>query len=275
VGKEKAPCITNERAHGRLTGEQAQQRKNQMVEEVYQQITSNVESKVRKARMRRQTTEDTQDCCKYHRAGALETFRQGECNAGVGAVECGIDGETTGCGNQRLQLQQQKRVFIAESGEGLDCFLAEPAQEADLIVEYVGVFAHSLTGHNEYSTRMAVPGGFLVVAARGNDPRFISLSCCGNAVPTIWTVHGEYGVGVFAAKKIEAGGEVKMDYSWEHLGRERTTCNCGELECRGSLGALLQCGGRRSRERKWRQKIRRSRLARRYGGCRDCGTARA
>jgi hypothetical protein len=273
VEKEKAPCSTDGRARDRLTREQAQQRKDQMVEEVYQHITSNVESRARKARMRRQTVEDTQDCFKCHRAGTLGTCKQGEYNAGAGAVECSIDGETTGCGNQRLHLQHQKRMFIAESGESLGCFQAEPAQEGDLIVEYVGVFAHSLTGHNEYS--MAVPGGFLVVAARGTDSRLINPSCCGNAVPTTWTVQKEYRVGVFAANGIQAGEEVKMDYSWEHLGGERTACNCGEVECRGSLGALLQCGGRRSRERKWQQRIRRSRLARRYGGCRDCGTARA
>jgi hypothetical protein len=122
-------------------------------------------------------------------------------------------------------------------------FLAEPAQEGDLIVEYVGVFTQTLQGHNEYS--MTVPGGFLVAAARENDSRFINHLCCGNVVPTVWIVHGEFRVGVFAAKGIEAGEEVKMDYSWEHLGGERTTCNCGEPECRGELGAPPEGGRRR------------------------------
>jgi SET domain-containing protein len=79
---------------------------------------------------------------------------------------------------------------------------------------------------------MKVPGGFLVAAACGNDSRFINHSCCGNAVPTVWTVHGEFRMGVFAAKGIRTGEEVKMDYSWEHLEVERIACNCGEPEGR-------------------------------------------
>ena len=81
----------------------------------------------------------TLGCYKCLRAGAFGLCGQGECSSGAGAVECGTDGETTGCGNQRLHLQQTKRVFVSSSGGGQGCFLAEKASEGDLLMEYVGV----------------------------------------------------------------------------------------------------------------------------------------
>ena len=193
--------------------------------------------------MRKKTADDTQGCCKCQLAGAFGLCGQGECISGAGAVECGMEGETTGCGNQRLHLQQTKRVFVSRSGGGHGCFLAEKASEGDLLVEYMGVFRNELEGHNEYT--MAVPGGFIVAKTSGNESRFINHSCCGNAVPTVWTVQGAYRVGVFATKEIAAGEEIKMDYSWRHLGGEKTVCNCGELGCRGELGGVAQAANPR------------------------------
>ncbi len=83
-------------------------------------------------------------------------------------------------------MQQTKRVYVSDSGGGQGCFLAEKASEGDLLVEYVGAFRKELEGHNEYS--MTVPGGVLVAEECGKDSRFINHSCCGNAVPTVWTV---------------------------------------------------------------------------------------
>jgi hypothetical protein len=102
VGKEEAPYSAGKATPGRKAKEQAQHQSGQVAADVRKHIEFNVETKARKASMRKQTACDTQDCCKCRRAGAFGICGQGECSSGAGAVECGSDSEKTGSGNQRL-----------------------------------------------------------------------------------------------------------------------------------------------------------------------------
>ncbi|ORY45729.1 SET domain-containing protein, partial [Rhizoclosmatium globosum] len=70
---------------------------------------------------------------------------------------------------------------------------------------------------------------------KGSDARFVNHSCNPNCRIEKWVVNGEYCVGLFTERELEAGEEVTYDYRFESFG-DMKKCMCGARGCRGFLG---------------------------------------
>ncbi|KAJ6639814.1 Histone-lysine N-methyltransferase E(z) [Pseudolycoriella hygida] len=124
------------------------------------------------------------------------------------------------CENSSIQRAPEKKVRVAKSNiHGLGLFMEETCKRNDFIIEYRGeiiskkeadrremCFAnttYAFTLNEEY---------VLDAMYYGNKSRFINFSrtpnCCCNAV----LVNGDHRIGIFAARNIEAGEELTLNY---------------------------------------------------------------
>ena len=85
---------------------------------------------------------------------------------------------------------------------------------------------------------MSLPQGLAIDASKAGGPaRFINHSCQPNCVAQRWQVAGDYRVGIFAAREIQADEEITFSYS-NHRGATSSSgdvCHCGAEVCSGHI----------------------------------------
>ncbi|KAH9481931.1 Histone-lysine N-methyltransferase EZH2 [Psilocybe cubensis] len=126
------------------------------------------------------------------------------------------------CRNVGIQKGVFKATEVRESEWGLGLFLSEPAEEKELISEYVGEMIRPLTVesrnfHAEHRNRSYVfdlnPTYSLDGAYAGNQTRYMNHSVkAANCHTRVMMVNGEHRIGVYAARRIEEGEELLIDY---------------------------------------------------------------
>ncbi|CAO3636229.1 unnamed protein product [Cunninghamella blakesleeana] len=167
-------------------------------------------------------------------------------------IECHID--TCPCEDKCSNLRFKKREFIKDleivltkdRGWGLRTLI--PIKKGSLITEYCGEIISDKTcqlriqtvyrRQNNYYFLDYNRGEVIDACTKGSEARFINHGCDPNCHIEKWNRGGEYHLGVFASKNIEANEELFYDYnfSWfdtETIGQE---CFCGSKNCRGTLG---------------------------------------
>uniref|UniRef100_A0A8H7XL58 SET domain-containing protein n=1 Tax=Psilocybe cubensis TaxID=181762 RepID=A0A8H7XL58_PSICU len=133
-----------------------------------------------------------------------------------------VDQEEHGNGLCRNVGIQKGATEVRESEWGLGLFLSEPAEEKELISEYVGEMIRPLTVesrnfHAEHRNRSYVfdlnPTYSLDGAYAGNQTRYMNHSVkAANCHTRVMMVNGEHRIGVYAARRIEEGEELLIDY---------------------------------------------------------------
>ncbi|KAI9304731.1 hypothetical protein BJ944DRAFT_163042 [Cunninghamella echinulata] len=168
-------------------------------------------------------------------------------------IEC--DPATCPCENKCSNQQFRKRevvkeleIFLTESrGWGLRTLV--PIKQGQLISEYCGEIITEKTCQQRIQTIYRRQknyyflnydrGEVIDACTKGSEARFINHGCDPNCHIEKWNRGGEYHLGVFASKNIEANTELCYDYnfSWfddtESIGQ---ACFCGSENCRGYLG---------------------------------------
>ncbi|PPQ88311.1 hypothetical protein CVT25_012371 [Psilocybe cyanescens] len=124
--------------------------------------------------------------------------------------------------NVGVQKGAIRATEVRESQWGLGLFLAETAEEGDLISEYVGEMIRPLTVdsrnfHAEHRERSYVfhlnPTYALDSAYAGNNTRYMNHSAeASNCHTRVVLVNGEHRIGVYAARRIEKGEELLINY---------------------------------------------------------------
>ncbi|KDR76569.1 hypothetical protein GALMADRAFT_246966 [Galerina marginata CBS 339.88] len=125
------------------------------------------------------------------------------------------------CRNVGLQRGQLKMTEVRESEWGLGLFVLEPCQERDLVAEYIGEMIHDPTvnSRNFHATHRGRSYVFnlnplysLDSAYAGNETRYMNHSKSPNCSTKVLLVNGQHRIGVYAARAIQAGEELFIDY---------------------------------------------------------------
>ncbi|KAJ3123434.1 Histone-Lysine N-Methyltransferase ash1l [Physocladia obscura] len=180
-----------------------------------------------------------------------------DCLNRVMQFEC-MDGKCpTGaaCSNRSFQTgETAPNLEICETvGRGFGIRTNEPISKNKLVMEYCGEIVSQQTCLERmdvmyagathyyflnYDKSEVIDGG-----RKGSDARFVNHSCDPNCRIEKWAMGGEYFVGLFADKDIEAGAEITYDYKFESFGPMKK-CLCGGKKCRGFLGLNKNNDGR-------------------------------
>jgi hypothetical protein len=209
-------------------------------------------SKVRKGRGDEDGI-DVQDCCGCAAEGKgcrddcdNRLLMQEECNA----ANCsyGADAELQ-CHNRSLQRRRTKKVVPRPvGGKGWGLFAGEDIAPGEFVMEYVGEILND-TGCeqriDEYKAAgmhhfylLEIARDLVIDAGRmGNETRFINHSCSPNTEAHKRHVGDETRICIVACRHIAPGEELTYDYQFAAFGEDRWKCQCGEITCRGYLGA--------------------------------------
>eukprot|EP00126_Sphaerothecum_destruens_P001517 Sdes_comp14934_c0_seq1m3634 len=152
------------------------------------------------------------------------------------------------CTNQSIlrNFSQELEIFKTQKkgwGVRAKCFI--PAHT--FITEYFGEivdYKEFLARVREYDASdrehyyfMTLSGQLVIDATKkGGSSRYINHSCEPNCETQKWHVNGEFRIGIFSIKDIEAGEEFTFDYKYERYGAEAQPCYCESAHCRGTLG---------------------------------------
>ncbi|XP_010548495.1 PREDICTED: histone-lysine N-methyltransferase ASHR3 [Tarenaya hassleriana] len=149
------------------------------------------------------------------------------------------------CGNRPFRKDKKIKIVKTEfCGWGVEA--AETINKDDFIIEYIGeVISDAQCEQRLWDMKhkgmkdfymCEIQKDFTIDATfKGNASRFLNHSCVPNCVLEKWQVEGEIRVGVFAARKIEAGEPLTYDYRFVQFGSE-VRCQCGAKNCQGYLG---------------------------------------
>ncbi|KAJ7159514.1 hypothetical protein C8R46DRAFT_1194840 [Mycena filopes] len=132
------------------------------------------------------------------------------------------DAEADVCKNADIQRARWKKTTVAPGRWGIGLFLAEPAGQGDLVIEYVGELIFDPTTESREPVAMHRGRNYLFAmnntlsvdgAYAGNDARYINHDAQRpNCVALVRMVNGEHRIGVYATRAIKAGEEVLFNY---------------------------------------------------------------
>jgi hypothetical protein len=157
-----------------------------------------------------------------------------------------------------------RKSMSAIAGEGM--FAMKGIPKGKFIIKYVGVMVHrDLAVESDYL--MDISGGFLIDAEKSTGlHRFVNHCCSGqlyqpNAIFQKWVAHDDQNhVSIAAARDIEAGEEVTVDYHTKWF----EPCHCGNCAPRRHVGALGPTGPHKRQSK--RNKLASKPPAKRTGG---------
>ncbi len=130
--------------------------------------------------------------------------------------------------------------------QGQGAFATRNIRKGQLIAEYVGELIDPSEEANRYNGNGRRHHTFLFGVDKGptidggvggNESRFINHSC----TPNCESVERKCRVFIYALRAIKAGEEITYDYHFEVSGRvtradrEYYACNCGTVNCRGTI----------------------------------------
>jgi hypothetical protein len=163
-----------------------------------------------------------------------------ECHAGI--CQLGPD-----CGNRSISRGKQAVCVVRYAGsKGWGLFASEGLKNGDLVGEYVGEVVDARICHHRFAYNyendrhfymLGISDNEIVDATRfGGLCRFVNHSCNPNCAIQKWSVKGRPLVAFFAIKDIRAGEEITADYNCQRFGTKAQTCDCGQPNCRGTIG---------------------------------------
>ncbi|KAI8069418.1 hypothetical protein BC940DRAFT_236786 [Gongronella butleri] len=161
---------------------------------------------------------------------------------------------TCPCGDQCSNQRFRKREFVKglkvvkTDGRGWGLCTPHAIKQGTLITEYRGEVVSVKT----YEERMRTvykyqhnfyfldyhKGEVLDAFYKGSEARFINHGCDPNCQIEKWSRNGEFHMGVFAIKDIEANSELFYDYNFDLYDTKAMgqKCQCGGANCRGYVG---------------------------------------
>ncbi|KAJ3195155.1 Histone-Lysine N-Methyltransferase ash1l [Entophlyctis luteolus] len=151
------------------------------------------------------------------------------------------------CSNQRFQRgESAPDLELCETvGRGFGIRATARIPKNSLVMEYCGEIISQETCLERMETMYASSAHYYFLTydrtevidggRKGSLARFVNHSCDPNCRIEKWGVEGEFCVGIFADRDIEAGTELTYDYKFESFGPMKK-CLCGGRRCRGFLG---------------------------------------
>ena len=149
-------------------------------------------------------------------------------------------------------------VFLTET-KGWGVRAKEAIPQGTFLVEYVGevveeaemkkrMEASKANKESHFYMMEMSPGLVIDARPKGNISRLLNSSCDPNCVSQKWHdgSTGEVRVGLFTKREIAPGEELVYDYKFQHLlddeGNSKYTCQCGAVNCRGSMETTQRQG---------------------------------
>lgn len=168
-------------------------------------------------------------------------------------IECGPScpcGEY--CTNRRFQRRSyvsHKLTLFKTDMKGYGIRTKMPIRKGRFLVEYVGEVIdmdelarrskkYKREGHTHEYVMSLIHGTVIDSTTKGNWARFINHSCEPNCSAEKWLVNGEYRMGLFSKRDLNAGEEITIDYRFETFGTGDSAnekCYCGAPTCRGTI----------------------------------------
>lgn len=156
------------------------------------------------------------------------------------------------CTNRRFQRRsyaEHKLVLFKTEQKGIGIRTTGLIRKGRFLVEYVGevIEMDELARRSKKYKRdglihqyvmSLIHGTVIDSTVKGNWARFINHSCEPNCAAEKWLVNGEYRMGFFAKRELNAGEELTIDYRFETFGTGESTnekCFCGAPTCRGTI----------------------------------------
>lgn len=153
------------------------------------------------------------------------------------------------CRNRRFQLGQYARVdVIRTEKKGYGLRALTDLSSNSFIMEYIGEvitqneFLHRTREYDAQGFKhyyfMTLKNDEVIDATRkGCLARFMNHSCRPNCVTQKWVIGKKMRIGIFTSRNIKAGEELTFDYKFERYGAVAQKCFCGEVNCKGFIGA--------------------------------------
>lgn len=189
---------------------------------------------------------DLEMCCSSE--DCLNRMLHIECSAS--SCPCGQE-----CENRRFQKYHTaitEKFDAGKKGWGLRPLHRLGA--GALIGEYIGEVIdldmmlerkemYTQKGNTHHFFMNLTPKIVLDATAKGAKTRFLNHSCDPNCELQKWTVNGEFRLGFFSTRTIEALEEVTFDYKYDRDSDVAQECFCGADNCRGLIIAEDRGGG--------------------------------
>jgi [histone H3]-lysine36 N-trimethyltransferase len=162
-----------------------------------------------------------------------------ECINFATSMEC-VDDECAcgvGCQNQRFQMRHYADIDVIQTeSKGFGVRAKSDLLQDTFIIEYVGeviieeTFRQRIHDYDEegiahFYFMMIQQGEYLDATKKGGIGRFLNHSCAPNCYVDKWVVGTKLRMGIFAARKIQAGEELTFDYNVDRYGLSRSARN--------------------------------------------------
>ncbi|KAJ7642005.1 hypothetical protein FB45DRAFT_826255 [Roridomyces roridus] len=149
-------------------------------------------------------------------------FAKRECDPEICVPCVAKDAEANICQNASIQQGRSKRTKVGPSQWGRGLFMAEDAEEGELILEYVGELIFEATADSrahvathrqrnylhQLNETVSVDGLYLA-----NASRFINHDRKNpNCKSRVMLVNGEHRIGIYARRQIKSGEELLFNY---------------------------------------------------------------
>lgn len=151
------------------------------------------------------------------------------------------------CQNRRFQKHHTAKTEKFDAGKkGWGLRPLNRLKPGSLIGEYVGEVIdpsmmlerkamYSEKGNTHHFFMNLTPQIVIDATVKGAKTRFLNHSCDPNCELQKWTVNGEFRLGFFTKRTIEALEEVTFDYQYERDSDVAQECFCGSDNCRGLI----------------------------------------
>lgn len=222
----------------------------------YCQISENINCLPSSRRQKKLHNREVMECecttSEYDRSRGIKACGY-ECLNRMLLIECGpMCPCGQWCTNRRFQRRSyasHKISLFKTEMKGYGLRTIEPIRKGRFLVEYVGevIDMDELARRNKKYKREGnihqyvmslIHGTVIDSTIKGNWARFINHSCEPNCVAEKWLVNGEYRMGIFAKRDLNADEEITIDYRFETFGAAdliNEKCYCGASTCRGTI----------------------------------------
>lgn len=222
----------------------------------YAQISENINCLPSSRRQQKRHNREVMECecttSEYDRSRGIKACGP-ECLNRILLIECSSNcpcGQW--CTNRRFQRRSyatHKLALFKTEMKGHGLRTTSSIRKGRFLVEYVGEVIdmdelarrskkYKRDGNIHQYVMSLIHGTVIDSTIKGNWARFINHSCEPNCVAEKWLVNGEYRMGIFAKRDLEANEEITIDYRFETFGSTdlaNEKCYCGAPTCRGTI----------------------------------------
>ena len=222
----------------------------------YAQISDNINCLSSSRRQQKRHNREVMECecttSEYDRSRGIKACGT-ECLNRMLLIECSSNcpcGQF--CTNRRFQKRSyasHKLALFKTEMKGYGLRTVASIRKGRFLVEYVGEVVdmdelarrskkYKRDGNVHQYVMSLIHGTVIDSTIKGNWARFINHSCEPNCVAEKWLVNGEYRMGIFAKRDLDANEEITIDYRFETFGSAdlaNEKCYCGAQTCRGTI----------------------------------------